>query len=81
MLLDKMEYQRRRRFTEKVVFETRKCREQTGLDTLVVYTVNYECEMVFCQKELETFRLNSTIARLKSKKFGGSLFQLEERVV
>ena len=27
------------------------------------------------------FRLRSTVARLKFKKFGGSLFQLEERVV
>ena len=45
MLLYKMEYQRRRRFTKKTNAETRKCREQTGLDTLVVYTVNYEREM------------------------------------
>ena len=32
-------------------------------------------------KNLREFRLKSTVARLKVKKFGGSLNQLEERVV
>jgi len=45
MLLYKMELQRRRRITSKTNAVTRKWGEQTGLDTPVVLTVNYEYQI------------------------------------
>jgi hypothetical protein len=59
--------------------EMRKHGEQTGLETLVVHAVNYECYCVlivfdflnYKQLTRETLRLRSTIARLKLKGFDG----------
>ncbi len=57
--------------------QTRKCGEQTGLDTLVVHTVNFGCSTsrvltpAVSKLTHEAPRLGSTVARLKLKGIDG----------
>lgn len=62
-----------------------KCRDQRGFDTLVVYTLTNECWtfIIACLSYVnaKTFRLGSTIARLKLKGIDGEFFTVVEHVV